>query len=807
MQSFLEFAAARDFQITNLALDGELHRFQKNINERKKNAWYVGWQNFRTKTGEQYTTAVLGDWKTGEKHVFQPDRKSLSREDNKVIKEQMERASRANAKKRHQDNLDTAERLDTELGFFKTVESHPYLVTKKILAILSPRYKCDRKGNLIILMEDIKGKIWGRQAILPDGQKFFMAGQKTKGCFHVIGEIGTVNYLCEGFATGASIHLATKKSVVIAFNAGNLIEVAKELAKEHPDKRFIVAGDDDTETEGNPGRTKAERAALILQSTPVFPKGYNDFNDLHAASELDEVKRQLENLKLPNSGFVPLGYTKNTHLFYSHQLKDIVEITNFTDTQMFMLADKTYWEELFPAKRADIDWSSAKNSLINLSKKIGRFNVDRIRGIGVWRDDKNIIINTGDKITGIESGKYFYLQNPIKKIEHHDTPLTNEEAYKLIQICSAFNWRENKSGFLLAGWLAVARIAGALTVRPHLWLTGGAGTGKSTLMEQLINPALGGMNSKKYFLGGSTEAGIRQTIRSDAVPLIFDEFETNDNRTGDRVQTILELLRQSWSQSHGMIVKGTANGSAQNFNLNMAALVSSIRVTLQNEADQSRFSVLELKGHNNDIEHWEKLSIMLEEINEEYGERLFARSVKNIGSIVQSQKILQRAFAAKYSQRVGQQYGMLLAGYCSLMSNDPITEKMAKDLVNEMSNSDINADDNIADHNSCFDYLLSKIVRVEDYEGRVLTDTIGQVLADGRSHELSQLEKYGLRFEEKRLWISNSSAELTRIFKETAWSTNWNRSMRRQKELDPNSRVMWIGGSSRRAWGYLVVNS
>ncbi len=56
------------------------------------------------------------------------------------------------------------------------------------------------------------------------------------GCYFSIGDVnGAVAVcICEGFATGASIHEATDYPVVVAFNAGNLGPVARVLRRGSP---------------------------------------------------------------------------------------------------------------------------------------------------------------------------------------------------------------------------------------------------------------------------------------------------------------------------------------------------------------------------------------------------------------------------------------------------------------------------------------------------------------------------------------------------------------------------------------------
>ena len=76
---------------------------------------------------------------------------------------------------------------------------------------------------------------------------------------------------------------------------------------------------------------------------------------------------------------------------------------------------------------------------------------------------------------------------------------------------------------LLAGWVALAPTCGCLDWRPHIWLTGGAGTGKS-LIHRFISPLLHDMGVPVS--GNTTEAGLRQTLKSDALPVVFDEAES-----------------------------------------------------------------------------------------------------------------------------------------------------------------------------------------------------------------------------------------------------------------------------------------
>ena len=130
------------------------------------------------------------------------------------------------------------------------------------------------KESLLIPLMDIGGTIHGMQFIYPDGSKKFKTGTNKTGHFYKIGKSKNNTVLiCEGYATGASLHQATGHCVVIAFDAGNLLPVAQVIRAKCSDYKIIICADDDHATEGNPGLTKATEAARAvggLIAVPVF---------------------------------------------------------------------------------------------------------------------------------------------------------------------------------------------------------------------------------------------------------------------------------------------------------------------------------------------------------------------------------------------------------------------------------------------------------------------------------------------------------------------------------------------------------
>ena len=161
-------------------------------------------------------------------------------------------------------------------------------------------------GWLLVPLRDGAGTLWNVQRIAPekpaDGapDKLFQRGGRKSGLWCMLGNApgAAALIVCEGWATGASLHEATGLPVAVAFDAGNLGKVARALPALFPRARIVIAGDDDADTHArtgqNPGRSKAAAAARAVRGLAVFPDplppGGSDFNDLHQHAGLDAVR-------------------------------------------------------------------------------------------------------------------------------------------------------------------------------------------------------------------------------------------------------------------------------------------------------------------------------------------------------------------------------------------------------------------------------------------------------------------------------------------------------------------------------------
>ncbi|MBF6615149.1 toprim domain-containing protein [Stutzerimonas kunmingensis] len=264
--------------------DRVIHRFDvPGDRPSSKNGWYVLFP------GEIWGGA-FGSWKADISRTWS-SRHPASTVEKYVMDQQFQALRRQQAALRHerhsQASIKARELWKSSSG---ASSDHPYLVLKgceshilrvKDSVLLVPLFS---EGTLMNLQ-----RIYVQHNCPEENRKLFLKGGKVEGCYSPIGSLQTDRpvYICEGWATGATIHEETGSPVACAMNAGNLLAVAKQLRRRYPSIEIILAGDDDRESKHNRGRTDATRAADELKCSVVFPAWpegsplhLTDFNDL-----------------------------------------------------------------------------------------------------------------------------------------------------------------------------------------------------------------------------------------------------------------------------------------------------------------------------------------------------------------------------------------------------------------------------------------------------------------------------------------------------------------------------------------------
>lgn len=271
----------------NIVDDGALHRFPTNGKGGDDSGWYV-------LHGDGIPAGKFGDWRSGASHAFRADvGRDLALAELEAHRERMLRIQAEREAEREREYAANAERaVEIWEASEPADDAHPYLQRKGVKAHGLRLHR----GALVVPMR-AEGKLSSLEFIAPDGGKLFLTGGRTRGAYYAIGSRTPILCICEGFATGASIHQATGRAVVIAFSASNLAPVAEALRAKHPDVRIVIAGDNDA---SGTGQRAALEAARAVKGLLAIPKGEGmDWNDVAAADGLEAVRAAIEAAREP----------------------------------------------------------------------------------------------------------------------------------------------------------------------------------------------------------------------------------------------------------------------------------------------------------------------------------------------------------------------------------------------------------------------------------------------------------------------------------------------------------------------------
>lgn len=267
--------------------DGAVHRFHC---DGDRSGTLNGWYCLYT---DGTPAGVFGSWKTGITETWCAiERDQQTPEQRAHLRELIEQAREQRDQEQRQRNAKAAVKARGMMERSKPADpNHPYLTNKQVQP-----HGIRQIGADLLVPIYIDGGLTSVQTISRGGSKRFLTGGRITGGSYLIDDQTHRDELliCEGFATGASLVEHIGAAVFVAFNANNLLAVARYVRQQHPEAKIIVCADDDRWTEGNPGKTKARAAALDIGGKLLIP----DFNGFDLSSrpsdwnDLYQLRRQ-----------------------------------------------------------------------------------------------------------------------------------------------------------------------------------------------------------------------------------------------------------------------------------------------------------------------------------------------------------------------------------------------------------------------------------------------------------------------------------------------------------------------------------
>ena len=528
-------------------------------------------------------------------------------------------------------------------------------------------------------------------------------------------------------------------------------------------------------------------------------------------------------------GVVPLGFDRGVFYYLSLAAGQVFDLTPGAHTKSSLMAMASvphYWERTRFFGKGGVAWDAAADNLMNECRAQGVYDPDRVRGRGVWMDQDRAVLHLGDRL--VVDGRNASLQLAGSKFVYEASramaavtaaPLTSSDAHKLVKICGSLRWERGISGTLLAGFIAIAPICGGLAWRPAIWIVGGSGSGKTYLKDNILVPALGQIALQVQ--SKTSEAGIRQSLGSDARPVIFDEAESEDQAAAHRMQGVLDLVRQSSSEGGADIVKGSADGRARRYRIRSCFAFSSINAGILHEADANRISMLGLRARLHVTKADERAFQALHAdvtttITPAFSAGLVARSVWLLPTIRGNAETFAQAVSVHLgSRRTGDQIGTLLAGAYSLHSDRIISPEQAAEFVARQDWTDAVAEEADRDELRLLAHLTQHRLRFNAGNGNSGEASVGRLIAAVREldHTISsdtahtELLQIGMRFEwrtdrEAGLYVATKHPAIARILDGTPWAKGWSRALLRLTgaEATKTAKRFGVGAQSKATW-------
>ena len=845
----------------HVVFDGRVHRFRASGKSRNKNGWYIAFDNPQT--------VVYGDWREPDiKHTWKPENQSaeLTPAQKAEIEKKRKAAFDKQLKQRTRNAQRWARVWEAlqpcvthqylnnkQVGSFGSREYR----SKKRHLLVNPMRNFNREvvGLQLIYPNGFKRYAKGSQSKQvyfglgqPNGLFFIAEGYATGATIHAVTGHAVVVCFSAGNIKDAAIYLKR------AYPDSQIIIAADN---DRWSKINTIKGIVD-----NPGLHYAREAAELINCEYRLPQFQSletkptDFNDLYVLEGDNAVRLYLEKLHyniefveqvsapeveyefngntfevdeqpiqqqvtqepqkaIHDGKFKCLGFDEENFYFMPAKTNKLVKLNRGqtgSKTHLLSIAPLEWWMDVF-FNGATPKWEFATDYLMRCSEKAGIFDVDKMRGAGAWFDNGRSVFHMGARLLvdgellPIDKFNSRFIYELGRELDSGLSPriATDEECHKVIRIFQQINFDRPLSALLTAGWSYLAPVCGALEWRPHLWMIGARGTGKSWIQSNIIEPIVGNVALK--VASSSTEAGIRQSLLKDARPVMFDEAEAEDISSRKRMQGVIELARQASSAGNAQITKGSASGQAMSFSIRSMFMFGSINASIKQASDESRIAVVSLKPNSKDVKSiaaFNKFAELVDStLTDELCSAVRARAYRDIPKLRRNARIMAKAVAeSQKSQRIGDQYGALLAGAFGLYSNMELDIDMAREWVSKLDFTEVSESEAVRDEENLMTTLLQAEIRAE-IGGIHIVKSLAELLNTLRGefdsgipqHEIhGALGRYGFAYENENLLVSNKHEKIGNILRNTAWADNWARVLVRVDGASKSVKSQRIGG-------------
>lgn len=507
-------------------------------------------------------------------------------------------------------------------------------------------------------------------------------------------------------------------------------------------------------------------------------------------------------------GGIALGFRGDTYYVWSHLSQQVAALTPGAFTAMRLKATfGATWCNLRYTARPDkgepyFDYQALADDVMDACQDAGVYRESKRREAGTWLAEGGGLVCNGDVCfddrgqlqARVAPGRSYVL--PVGKgldLSPADVPATPSEVLEFERALDAWEWSIPDAGRFVLGWVACAVYSGALTWRPHLYITGRAGAGKSTL-ARMLGTVFGRGVARPT--GQLTQAGLLQTLGGRAIPCIIDETEFGKSNKSTLAALDVARWASSMTEDDDGVLRGTARGEAVGYRVFSPFAFLGINLPKLEHADQSRAVTLEMLRQKRAADGGTPRLFVDECYGAEQGRKLRRLALTRWQVFQAALPLLRDCIMRKGgTARQADTMGSLLAGYWSIISAVVPTAADVSSLmagVEFTSKADAFAE---SDEARCLDVLLYRSVTVpvaeelgEFVRTMTVADAVQRYCAQPQAQQRLErtLQTYGVRLlEEDGVWkmavvSSPEHRELQRCYAGSSWRRgSWSAILRR----------------------------
>jgi putative DNA primase/helicase len=506
-----------------------------------------------------------------------------------------------------------------------------------------------------------------------------------------------------------------------------------------------------------------------------------------------------------------IGYDTNSYWFLLGNQRQpyAIQKGGFTGSKLGELASPEWWSvhDCLGDKGA-IDVTAAQRLIIDRQNDAGMFDPDILRGSGVWKDNERIVINDGQRIVELNGkthdlaeydGAAVYVRSSVRFGDMTGDQSADDEGRALVRLMTAQGWAREIDGIAALGWSLIAPFGGLLRFRPHIWISGRKGSGKTYVLDNIIRELCGPFGHEGS--GKDTEPGIRRTLNMDARPVTLDEMEPK-GKAKENVTKILDLARNASSDGSGRVTMADGKGTVSFLIRSCFCFASVNTIISEGAAIASRIISCELEAPKTPADERAKIqeskSLYTQAMKggdgSRYRRRIFRALPRILKDIEQLRQILPEHFGGA---READLWAPILAAAWAVQSTESVTGKSGVLWLDAVLGAEASTRQKLMeDEDRVIEHILGATIESDDRKKKTVAEwlLLASNLDDGYAHAADLVQRYGLKIMVSQgarvLAVATGFDALSRLLRDTPYEASYDAQIRRNALcLNPTNAI------------------